>query len=147
MVTLLMLKVVIPQPWVQILKYLGIRLFIAINTNLKLHNKSLSKVRNRFQIFFILCDLGCNSFSTFYLATPNHEYTAWIIVNHVHLVDANALLSTICAAYTGPKPPSCEQHQLSEHMQMVKKPENKKFNDAISKGDWGCANDWSSERQ
>jgi hypothetical protein len=92
-------------------------------------------------------DINYNSIYTFYPATPKHEYTAWIIVNHVHLVDANALLSTICAAYTGPKPPSCEQHQLSKHMDMIRTPENKEFNDAIDKRSWGCANEWSPERQ
>merc|ERR1719240_2403706 len=40
-------------------------------------------------------------------ATPPHQYTSWIVVNHEHLSDGNALLHSICEAYDGVKPQSC----------------------------------------
>lgn len=40
-------------------------------------------------------------------ATPKHDYVPWVLVDNTLLSNTNALLSTICSAYTGPKPASC----------------------------------------
>ena len=46
-------------------------------------------------------------------ATPPHDYTAWVVVNHFHISDPNYLMSSVCEAYTGPKPASCTDGQLA----------------------------------
>jgi len=42
-------------------------------------------------------------------ATPTHDYVPWVLVNSVLVENTNALLVSICKAYTGPAPASCKR--------------------------------------
>lgn len=42
------------------------------------------------------------------LATPTHDYVPWILVDDTLLEHTNALVASICKAYTGPSPSSCK---------------------------------------
>lgn len=41
------------------------------------------------------------------VATPDHDYVPWVLVDGTLLEYTNLLLPAICMAYEGPKPPSC----------------------------------------
>lgn len=71
-------------------------------------------------------------------ATPPHQYTAWIIVNHEHLEDGNALESAICNAYTGVKPQSCAS---ATSLNVAKKQSRKNV------GKWGSSFVWTEEEK
>jgi len=42
-------------------------------------------------------------------ATPKHDYVPWVVVDGTLLENTNLLLPTICKAYTGPPPASCQR--------------------------------------
>lgn len=42
-------------------------------------------------------------------ATPTHDYVPWVLVDGAVVQNTNALLATICKAYTGPSPASCKR--------------------------------------
>lgn len=71
-------------------------------------------------------------------ATPPHQYTAWIVVNHEHLEDGNALESAICNAYEGVKPQSCAS---ATSLSVTKKQSRK------SAGKWGSSFVWTEEEK
>ena len=43
------------------------------------------------------------------LATPSHDYVPWVLLNSQLVENTNALLVSICKAYTGPAPASCKR--------------------------------------
>ncbi|RYY85873.1 hypothetical protein EON63_06760 [archaeon] len=43
------------------------------------------------------------------LATPQHDYVPWVLVEGTLLSNTNLLLQSICKAYTGPAPASCKR--------------------------------------
>lgn len=45
-------------------------------------------------------------------ATPKHDYVPWVVVDDVLLSNTNSLLSSICKAYTGPPPVSCQHYTI-----------------------------------
>ena len=70
-------------------------------------------------------------------ATPSHQYTAWIVVNHEHLEDGNALLHSICEAYKGVKPQSCAAAMSLSLIKDTRK----------SVGIWGSSFVWTDEEK
>lgn len=70
-------------------------------------------------------------------ATPPHQYTAWIIVNHEHLDDGDALLYSICEAYEGVKPQSCA---AATSLNVVEGPRK-------NAGSWGSSFAWTEEEK
>ena len=65
-------------------------------------------------------------------ATPPHDYTVWVLIDGKHLIDANALIQTVCDSYGSVnKPPSCTS---SSTFLLAQK---SKFNDKDK-----CQNNW-----
>jgi len=47
--------------------------------------------------------------------SPSHQYVPWITINGIHSTDAeNDIISAVCAAYTGTKPPACQSPRIAK---------------------------------